>query len=101
MTFNIVIAGLAANLCTMDEHLLKLEKLCRICKQLIVAKVGYIKFKATTDFLNTLENIYNISVEAECKNVYPKFLCASCHFSSSLLERVPTPIDAFLSPEVN
>ena len=61
-----------------SDHVIQLQKLCRICGNHIVLKAGYRKAKSVDEFANALFRVYDIEVEREDQNVYPKLFCSNC-----------------------
>ena len=59
-------------------HVHLLQKLCRLCKHTIVLKHGYKTAKAVEEFTNSIYTIYNVDVDLEDFDVFPKSLCGSC-----------------------
>ena len=63
----------------MELHVENLEKLCRVCKEIIALKPGpYMNPKHEVEFDDVLETIYNISVSTESEECFPKKLCSNC-----------------------
>ena len=63
----------------VHNHNTILAKLCRICGENIILKHGYKTAKAVTDFSFVLYNNFDVDVNEESEDVYPKFLCSNCH----------------------
>ena len=61
-----------------SDHVIQLQKLCRMCGNHIILKAGYRKAKSVDGFADALFRVYDIEVEREDQNVYPKLLCSSC-----------------------
>ena len=61
-----------------SDHVIQLQKLCRICGNHIVLKAGYRKAKSVDEFADALFRVYDIEVKREDQNVYPRLLCSSC-----------------------
>ena len=61
-----------------SDHVIQLQKLCRVCGNHIILKAGYRKAKSVDGFADALFRVYDIEVEREDQNVYPKLLCSSC-----------------------
>ena len=61
-----------------SDHVIQLQRLCRICGNHIVLKAGYRKPKSVDEFADALFRVYDIEVEREHQNVYPQLLCSSC-----------------------
>ena len=53
-----------------SDRVIQLQKLCRVC--------GNQKSKSVDEFADALFRVYDIEVEREDQNVYPKLLCSSC-----------------------
>ena len=53
-----------------SDRVIQLQKFCRVC--------GNRKAKSVDEFADAAFRVYDIEVEREDQNVYPKLLCSSC-----------------------
>ena len=60
-----------------SDHVIQLQKLCRVCGNHINLKAGYLKAKSVDEFADALFRVYDTEVEREDENIYPKLLCSS------------------------
>ena len=61
-----------------NHHVYYLQQLCRLCKNKIVEKGGYVNRKNVEEYSDVIYTVYDIDVEYEDFHVYPKCLCSSC-----------------------
>ena len=62
----------------MEGHKLDLGNLCRICGSKIVLKYGYKTAKTVKEYSNVLYQFYDIDIDMETDERYPKCLCGNC-----------------------
>ena len=62
----------------MVGHKLNLRNLCRICGSKIVLKHGYKSAKTVEEYNDVLYQLYDIDVDMETDERYPKCLCGNC-----------------------
>ena len=62
----------------MKEHQDLLKSICRVCSRKITLKHGYKTSKSVDEYNNTLFRFYNIDIDLEPVNIYPKNLCSGC-----------------------
>lgn len=62
----------------MEGHIANIKKLCRLCKETIKLNASYVNPKSVNDFQVVIQEHYNLSVDTECNDIFPKFLCSSC-----------------------
>ena len=56
-----------------------MNKLHRICSNFISKTSGYANTKNVTEFADTIFKVYNADVAIEDPNIFPKYLCLTCH----------------------
>ena len=78
VVFTTTKVSLPVKLMEGSDHVIQLQKLCRICGNHIVLKAGYRKAKSVDEFADALFRVYDIEVEREDQNVYPKLFCSNC-----------------------
>ena len=59
-------------------HKQHLSKLCRVCGQKVISKVGYKTPVNVSKYQEEFGNLYGIKVLDEDDDVFPKILCAPC-----------------------
>ena len=62
----------------MEGHKLNLRNLCRICGSKIILKYGYKSAKTVEEYNDVLYQLYDIDVDMETDERYPKYLCGNC-----------------------
>ena len=56
-----------------------MNKLHKLCSNFIGKKPGYAIPKKVTEFADTISKAYNADVAIEDPNIFPKYLCLTCH----------------------
>ena len=56
-----------------------MNKLHRICSNFIGKTSGYANTKNVTEFADTIVKVYNADVAIDDPNIFPKYLCLTCH----------------------
>ena len=72
----------------MEGHKLNLSNLCRICGSKIVLKYGYKTAKILEEYSNVLYQFYDIDINVETDERYPKCLCGNCKRKLDRLENL-------------
>ena len=62
----------------MEIHRNYLQKLCRVCARPVKLGRGYVNAKEVTNYIAVFNNVYNVAVESESPDIYPKKLCSTC-----------------------
>ena len=62
----------------MDEHQVKLDTVCRVCKSIIVTDSKYRVPKNVEIYSDIIQKCNNYNVISDCAKVHPKLLCRLC-----------------------
>ena len=75
----------------MEEHISLLRERCRVCGQKIKFGDGFARAKSVEDYSNVLFTVYDVDIEYESSDIYPKHLCSKCRRN---LDRYKTKLPA-------
>ena len=56
-----------------------MKKLHKLCSNFIGKKPGYANPKNVTEFADTISKAYNADGSIEDPNIFPKYICLTCH----------------------
>lgn len=62
----------------LQHHQSEVQKICRICGEVILYRKGYVNAKNVNCYKELLLMAYNIDSDAEPSSWYPKLLCSGC-----------------------
>ena len=70
----------------MEGHKLNFRNLCRICGSKIALKYGYKTAKTVEEYSDFFFQFYDIDIDMETDEKYPKCLCENCKRKLDILK---------------
>ena len=81
----------------LQQHKAFLSRLCRVCGEMVVLKLGYQTAVCVSKYSKQLEEYYGLcAVENEHKSRFPKTLCVGCSKKLYRLNKKNVEIDGFM-----